>query len=178
MGWTFWRKKRAESKDPVAAFDAAIERLELRAAKVRQAAAVLLSVQAQLAGEIESARAQTAEIARRLSEATRAADAVSREVLERDQRRALETTAALESDLKRTRADADQLKGAARDLVDEISELRREQAQVRARLAAGEAITRAFHSRSDAFESALQLADARSEVERAHALAELYRQAK
>ena len=178
MNLLFWRKKRTEPKDPVAAFDAAIDRLERRAAKVRQAAAVLISMQAQTAAEVERARAQLEEISRRIGEAARAGDSRSREVLEDALRRAGEGKTALEAELARSRRDAEQLKEAARDLADEIAGLRREQAQVKVRLAAGEAITRAFHSRSDAFDAALQLDDARGEVERAHALAELYREAK
>lgn len=175
MNLLFWRKKRESRQDPLAAFDAAVERLEQRAAKVRQAAALLLSVQGELAMRIEATRRRSDELGKRVTAATRDGDAASKQVLEADREHANSERAAFEADLKRTRSDAEQLKAAARELGAEIEALRGEQSLARTRLAAGEAITTAFHSRSDAFDSALGLDDARSELERAHALAEIYR---
>lgn len=175
MNLFFWRKR--SPVDPLTAFEVAIERSEARAAQVRKAAAVLVSLQAELAAQREAVREETAELVRRREAAAREGDAAAVELLRADLRRAAERGEALARAVDRARADAEQLKAAARRLTVEVGQLRAERDSARLRLASGEAISAALHkSASQQLETSLRLDDARSEVERAHALAELYRE--
>ena len=78
--------------------------------------------------------------------------------------------------LAQVEGDAAALAEAARGVAAQVEELERERRSARARLAAGTLVTAALGAQVEKVEQFLALDAARDEVERAHALAELYRE--
>jgi len=176
MVFGLFRKKPPAPPDPLAAFDAFIEALERQAAQVRRSAATLLALRGELSRSADKAQARLGEIARRLAEAQKRQDARAEQVLERDRAEAQRSIAASEEALARAAADAGLLLAAAEDLGRQLSDLQSERASAHARLAAGQVVSAALRQRSAEIAQVLALDEARDEVERAHALAEIYRE--
>ncbi|MGZ3461402.1 MAG: hypothetical protein ACXU86_23165, partial [Archangium sp.] len=78
--------------------------------------------------------------------------------------------------LHRAEQDGKLLQEAAADLGNRLAELRTERESASARLAVGGLVTGALREQVERFEKVLAVDAARDEVERAHALAEIYRE--
>lgn len=177
FGW-FSRKKRGEGPpvDPIAAFDEAIRSLERQGAEVRKSAATLLALKAELTRDRARYGARLEELEGRLAAASQRGDRRAEGTLDRDRaecRRMLERT-----DEAWAYADANGrlLIEAAEELARQRSELEAERQSARARLSAGVVVSEALRTRAAEFERVMKLDAARDEIERAQALAELYRE--
>jgi phage shock protein A len=172
-------KRKAPTKkleDPLAIFDAAIASLEQQAGEVRRSAATLLALKGELMRDEEKQRRRLKELDSRLADAVRAGDAKAQATLEKDRRDAthrLEETAVA---LARVTEDAELLKETAEELGRQLSELKDERLSAKARMSAGVAVTEALRAQAAQLDRVLKLDAARDEVERAHALADLYRE--
>lgn len=177
MAFGFFRRKPpARDPDPLAAYDQLLEDLERQAAEVRRSAATLLALKAELARGLEGYRQQREELDRRGQVAEQRRDARAETTLLRDAQHLRAQIAASEEALARAEADAALLIETAEGLAREISQLRAERTQARAQIAAGARVTDALRERSDRVLKKLALEAARDEVERAHALAQIYRE--
>ncbi len=171
FGW--FKKKIAPPPDPLAAFDGAIESLERQGREVRKSAATLLSLKRDLERELERSARRREEVAQRLGAAGDDARAVH--VLQGDWAGLDKADAATREALARAEADAGLLAEAAHGLTGQLESLRQERQGARARLASGLVVSEALQARAQQFDRVLALDRARDEVERAHALAEVYR---
>lgn len=180
MVFGFLRKKKqpATKQDPLATFDGILEDLERQGTEVRRSAATLLALRGDLTRAQERQRARLTEIRDRLTEANTMGDARAASVLERDEATAQRLLASTEESLARATVDAELLLEAAQGLARQVTELRAERTSAQARLTAGLAVTETMKQRSEELAKLLQLDAARDEIERAHALAEIYREEK
>ena len=174
----FFTKKKAPKKpeDPLAVFDQVIASLSRQAAEVRRSAATLLALKGELSRDQSRYQKRLTELDERRSDAQRLEDAKASATLERDrldaQRRLEETKVAL----ARAVSDAELLKETAEQLGRQVAELEDERLSAKARMSAGVAVTEALKAQAAQLERVLKLDAARDEVEKAHALAELYRE--
>jgi phage shock protein A len=178
VAFGFWRRKKAAAKpvDPIAAYDGLVEDLQRQGSEVRRSAATLLA----LRGDLERDRdrnAKRAEDARvRCAEAAEKGDARAERVLRRDHEQSLKKVQAAEEALAEAEADAELLLEAAREIADQVAELEAERDSARARFKAGQVVTEVLRERAHKFSQVLALDAARDEVERAHQLAQIYRE--
>ncbi|MBF5041130.1 hypothetical protein FGE12_01900 [Aggregicoccus sp. 17bor-14] len=173
----WWRKRRARAApDPLATYDRVLGELEQEAARVRRAAAALLALQGELRRSAERAAAHLRELDGRADDARRRGDDRAAQVLHADRARSEEEGRAARAALARVEADAEVLVAAARSLEERLGALRREREDAALRLRAGELVQEALRLPGERFEHRVALDAARDEVERAHALAELYRE--
>lgn len=174
----FFTKKKAPKKpdDPLAVFDQVIASLSRQAGEVRRSAATLLALKGELSREQARYQKRLKELEDRRADARRAEDSKAELTLEKDridaQRRLDETKEAL----ARAVSDAELLKETAEQLGRQVSELEDERLSAKARMSAGVAVTEALKTHAAQLERVLKLDAARDEVEKAHALAELYRE--
>ena len=167
MAFRWFRRRPAPAPDPIAAYDDLVSDLSAEAAELRRAAATLLTVRARLGRELRD-RADRA----RAGADRRSADVLSTDV-EREERRAT----ALREELARTESDVEQLEEAARRVAGQVDQLRSERDLAAARFTAGTALaSEALRSRADRVRRLVAVDAARDEVERAHALAEVWRE--
>jgi chromosome segregation ATPase len=166
------RKSPQPPKDPLALYDEALESLDREGAQIRRSAATLFAARAELARSVERYRSQLRQIDERASTAEKAAKAT----LGRDADHARRMLASAEETLAKTEANASALEEAGRELMDRLSSLKAERATAQAQLAAGVALETAFRPTAERTRRMLALDHARDEVERAHALAEIYRE--
>lgn len=177
--WPFGKKKAPPRReDPLAAFDGFIDDLERQGAEIRRSAATLLALRAELTRTEEKQKAHLSDVRDRTVEAKARNDARATETLERDEATLLKQLAATQEGLARATADAELLMEAAKGIAGQVEELRAERASAQARLAAGIAVTESMKQRSAEIAKVLKLDEARDEIERAHALAEIYRDEK
>lgn len=172
----FRRRKKAPPADPLQAYDGFLEVLERQGMEVRRSAATLLAIRGDLTRTEARHRQRLSELRDRLVEARATGERRAAEILERDEaqlQRVLSNT--LEA-LARATADAELLLEAARELSAQLTELKMERESAAARLTAGLAVSETLRQRSAEVARVLALDAARDEVERAHALAELYRE--
>lgn len=174
----FRRKKAQKPQDPLAAYDQLLERLDRQGAEVRKSAATLLALRGELSRAIERDRRRIEDAQRRQAEAASRSDTRGEKTLGRDVIELGKQLAASEEALARTRTDAELLLELADELGRRASELRAERTSARARFAAGQLVSTALQERTAEFNEALIVDAARDEVERAHALAEIYREEK
>lgn len=160
--------------DPLAAWDALIEALEAEGAAVRRAAATLLALQGELRRAAQRAEARAQQLSARAQEAARRGEAGAAALLAQDAARA--QAAADEAALARVEEDAQLLVASATGLQERLSALRAERESARVRLRAGALVREVLQRESEHFGRRVALQAARDEVERAHALAELYRE--
>ncbi|MHB8879155.1 MAG: PspA/IM30 family protein [Myxococcaceae bacterium] len=175
----FKRKKKQPPKgaaDPIAAYDGLIEDLERQAAAIRRSAATLLSLRGELTRDVERCTRKVADVEGRIEKATQGHDHRAEGVLQRDLAEAGELLDTSQKALAAAEADSTLLLEAAQDLQARTRELRAERAGARARLSVGLAVSGALRERAEKIEKVLALDAARDEVERAHALAEIYRE--
>ena len=172
----FLKKKTTAPKatDPLAVFDAVIASLERQGAEVRKSAATLLALRAELArdeGKYESRIAATQQKLERALGEPKIEKTLRRDLLEAKQ--LLERTQEAHAQAE---ANARLLMEAAEDLSKQLAELAEERQSARARLSAGVMVSDALKAQVANFDRVMKLDQARDEVEKAHALAELYRE--
>jgi phage shock protein A len=178
MKLPFFRRKKAPAPaaDPLAAYDALLDEVERQAADVRRAAATLLAARGELARAAERATREGEALEGRRAEAERLGEGRVAAVLVRDVEAARARAAQARQALARTERDGPLLLEAARRLAGEAEALRAERGGAVAQLAADRAVVGALRERVDRVSRALALDAARDEVERAHQLAEIYRE--
>jgi phage shock protein A len=177
MLFGFWRKKdKKKPVDPLAAFDQLIEDLERQGAEVRKSAATLLALKGELTRSLERYTRQREDILQRRAVAESRGDGKGAQVLRRDQEQAEALLRSTREALDRAEGDSGLLLEAATELGARAAGLRIERQSASARLVAGSLVTGAMRERVDRIEKLLAVDAARDEVERAHALAEIYRE--
>ncbi|MDC0707406.1 hypothetical protein POL68_02880 [Stigmatella sp. ncwal1] len=177
MLFGFWRKKdKKKPVDPLAAFDQLIEDLERQGAEVRKSAATLLALKGELSRSLERYSRRLEDIAQRCGVAESRGDVKGAQVLRRDQEQAQALLRSTRESLDRTDLDSRLLLEAAAELGARATELRIERQSASARLTAGSLVTGAMREQVARIEKVLAVDAARDEVERAHALAEIYRE--
>ena len=174
----FSRKKQppAEPKDPLVAFDAFIEDLDRQGAEIRRSAAALLTVRGGVNRSLARYEKRLVEVDARQGTAQQRGDAKADALLGRDRSDTVKLLESTRESLAKVEADAQLLMEATRELTDRAAELRTERASAHARLSAGLVVTQALRDRSEKISRALALDAARDEIERAHALADIYRE--
>lgn len=172
----FLKKKPVtpKSTDPLAVFDAVIASLDRQGSEVRKSAATLLALRSELLRDEKKYELRVATTNERLAAALgepKAEKTLRRDVVEAQQlvERTREAHAQAE-------ANAKLLMEAAEDLSRQLAELQQERQSARARLSAGVMVSGALKTQVANFDRVMKLDRARDEVERAHALAELYRE--
>lgn len=176
MVFGFFKKKRGAPTpvDPLAAFDEVIASVERQAAEVRKSAATLLA----LRGELQRDAKKYGERLALLEERKRAAggDARVQATLARDEAETRALAERTDEALSQAEGDARLLLETAEALGRQLQELQAERHSARVRLRAGAKVSEALQKQVAGFEALMKLDAARDEVERAHALAELYRE--
>ncbi|MFZ5446947.1 MAG: hypothetical protein ACOZQL_43570 [Myxococcota bacterium] len=172
----FKKKPPAEKKgaDPLAVFDSVIASVDRQGAEVRKSAATLLALRGELTRDHDKYGKRITELEARLVRAD--GDAAVERTLRRDldeARRMLEKTREALGEAER---NSRLLLDAAEELSKQLSELREERQGARARLSAGLMVSDALKAQVASFDRVMKLDAARDEVEKAHALAELYRE--
>jgi len=177
MGFRWFRRRPAPAPDPIAAYDDLVSDLAGEAAELRRAAATLLTVRSRLGREL-SGMEQVARVLRdRLDRARSAGDGRAAEVLDADARREDRRAEGIREELSRTETDVAQLEEAAARVARQVDRLRSERDLAAARLTAGTALAaEAQRARADRVRRLVAVDAARDEVERAHALAEVWRE--
>jgi hypothetical protein len=174
------RKKKAtepaKPKDPVAAYDGFIESLERQAAEVRKSAATLLALRGELARDGERYQKRIKDLDERIDQAVTRGDARAEKTLRKDREEAEEMLEEAEKALAAANEDSALLMEAAEDLAKRGRELKAERMSARARMRVGAAVTGALARRTEEFDKLMALDAARDEVEKAHALADIYRE--
>jgi phage shock protein A len=175
--WFRRRPAPAPAPDPLAAYDDLVSDLSGEAAELRRAAATLLTVRARLSRELEGIARVARTLRDRVDQARAGGDVRVAEVLAADAHREDRRESALREELVRTESDVAELEEAARRVAGQVDQLRSERELASARLTAGTALAaEALRSRADRVRRLVAVDAARDEVERAHALAEVWRE--
>lgn len=173
----FLRKKNKPASslpvDPLAAYDAVIDSFERQATEVRKSAATLLALRGELNRELEKYAKRLESLAARLSAAKD--DVKIEKVLQRDREEALAMKLQTDAALEGAKRDAAMLLSAAEDLAAKVTSLKAERVSAKARFAAGHTLSEGLRAQVEEFDRVVKLDAARDEVEKAHALADLYR---
>jgi phage shock protein A len=173
------RKKKDPPKagaDPIAAFDGMIESLERQGAEVRKSAATLLALRGELQRDRKKYAGRVETLTQRLETAARDGEAKVERTFRNDLldcQRLLEKT---EEALANSEANVKLLLEAAEELTREVTALREERLSAHARFSTGVTMSHALQARAAEFDRVMKLDAARDEIERANALAELYRE--
>ncbi|WP_224249111.1 PspA/IM30 family protein [Hyalangium gracile] len=178
MPFWFWRKKKESKKpaDPLAAFDQLIEDLERQGAEVRKSAATLLALKGELTRSVERYSRRIADITERYEVASSRSDVKAMQVLKRDREQAETLLKTTQDSLERVEPDARLLLEAANEVGSRVQELRTERQSASARLVAGTLVSGTMREQVERIEKVLAVDAARDEIERAHQLAEIYRE--
>lgn len=182
MLFDWLRKKKSEKKpekkpvDPLAAFDQLIEDLERQGAEIRKSAATLLALKGDLARSEERYARRLEDFAKRRAQAEAQGDSKIAATLDRDRVQTESLLSTTRESLNRAEQDAKLLLEAAADLGNRVAELRTERESASARLAVGGLVSGALREQVERFEKVLAVDAARDEIERAHALADIYRE--
>jgi phage shock protein A len=178
MLFDWLRKKKPEKKplDPLAAFDQLIEDLERQGAEVRKSAATLLALKGDLTRSEERYARRLQDIAKRRAIADEQGDTKIATTLERDRVQTEALLGTTRESLNRVEQDSKLLLEAAADLGSRVAELRMERESASARLAVGGVVSTAMREQVERFDKLLAVDAARDEIERAHALADIYRE--
>ncbi len=172
----FFRKKTtAPLADPLAAYDGVIDSLERQAAHVRKSAATLLALRGELTRDRDRYAKRLVDLEARVAEAGEKGEAKAERVLRRDFEEAKTLQAQTQAALDGAKADAELLMTAAEDLAAKVSALKTERLSAKARFAAGATVSETMRAQVEEFDRVVKLDAARDEVEKAHALADLYR---
>lgn len=176
MGLFDFLRRKKQPEDPLAAYEARIDALAERAQLLRKSAATLLAVRRDLDRKLAALEAAERELKARQDQALRAGDPEVVRVLKEDlQRLGRDRDPVLEQREKVAR-DAADLSEAVQHVEAESETLQRERDGARVALAAGQAVLGARPALVDDVGAQLRLEQARDEVEKAHALAEIYRE--
>src|SRR5688500_3570540 len=178
MIFDFFRKKKKAQKpvDPLAAFDQLIEDLERQAAEVRKSAATLLALKGELTRSVDRYSRRLLDLAERYKVAEERADIKAMQVLHRDQEQTQALLKSTREALERAEKDSQLLLEAATEVGARVTELRTERQSASARLMAGNLVTGAMIEKVERVDKVLAVHAARDEIERAHQLAEIYRE--
>ncbi|HEX8435310.1 hypothetical protein [Archangium sp.] len=178
MLFDWLRKKKPEKKpvDPLVAFDQLIEDLERQGAEVRKSAATLLALKGDLTRSEERYVKRLEDLAKRRAIADEQGEAKIATTLERDRAQTESLLRTTRESLNRAEQDSKLLLEAAADVGNRVAELRAERESASARLAVEGLVTTALREQVERFEKVLAVDAARDEIERAHALAEIYRE--
>ena len=177
FGWLSRKKQGGADKvDPIAAFDGAIQSIERQGAEVRKSAATLLALRAELLRDEKKYAARLAELDERRVVAAREVDGPAGEAFDRDRGDARQMLEKTGEALASAEVNAKLLLEAAEALGRQAAELRAERQSARARLSAGVVVSEALQNRAAEFDRLMKLDAARDEIERAQALADLYRE--
>lgn len=168
------KKKKAPKQDPLAAFDGVIESLDRQGGEVRRSAATLLALRKELKRDLDKYSARIRELEGRLIEAS--GDPLAEKTLTRDASQANAMLKETKAALAKADGDAKLLLEAAEDLGKKVESLKEERQSARARLSADVSVSDALRTQMAEFDRVLTLDAARDEIEKAHALAELYRE--
>ncbi len=166
----------APGQEALAAYDRFLEDLERQGAQIRKSAATLVALRSELRRDDDRYGRVIQDLDQRLVLARNRKDVPAEAVLRRDRREAEAAQTSTREALARAEEDATALLAAGADLSKRIAELKRERASARARLAVGHAVTNALRERYERFEQVMALEAARDEVEKAQALAQIYRE--
>ncbi|PTL75882.1 PspA/IM30 family protein [Vitiosangium sp. GDMCC 1.1324] len=169
-------KQAERPKDPLAAFDQLIEDLERQAAEIRKSAATLLAVRGDLGRHEGRYLKRLEDIAKRRAAADEQGDSKIALALERDRVQTESFLSTTREALNRAEQDGKLLLEAAADIGNRVVELRTERESASARLAVGGLVSAALREQVERFEKVLAVDAARDEIERAHALADIYRE--
>lgn len=174
----FWRRKAkvVRAADPIAAYDKLLDDLDQRGAQIRKSAATLLALKGDLQRDRDRNARRVEDIRRRIQDAAEKGDAAAERILRRDEAQAQKLAEAAGEALAQAETDAALLLDAARDVGDRAAELRTERSGAKLRFAAGQVVSSALLHEAERFQQALTLDAARDEVERAHQLAQIYRE--
>jgi hypothetical protein len=176
MVFGFFKRKPAVPKasDPLAVFDTVIASLDRQGAEVRKSAATLLALRAELARDEKKYELRMVATQEKLD---RAGDEPKIEkTLRRDLVEARQLLVSTREALAQAEGNAKVLMEAAEDLSRQLAELQEERQSARARLSAGVMVSDALKAQVANFDRVMKLDRARDEVEKAHALAEVYRE--
>ncbi|MFT3709284.1 MAG: hypothetical protein QM817_16715 [Archangium sp.] len=175
MGF-LWKRKAPPRKDvdPLEAFDQMIASLERQGAEVRKSAATLLALRGELVRERDKLQKRLAGLDDRRAKAD--GDEVVERTLLRDETEAKRALAKAEESCVQAERDGKLLMETAEALTSQLADLKEERIAARTRLSAGLMVSDALKARVANFDKVMKLDAARDEVERAHALAELYRE--
>jgi phage shock protein A len=177
MAFRWFRRRPAPSPDPIAAYDDLVSDLSAEAAELRRAAVTLLTVRTRLGRELAGIEQVGRHLRERGDQARAGGDPRSAAVLSADAEREERRATALREELVRTDSDVEQLEEAARRVAGQVDQLRSERDLAAARFTAGTALaSEAMRSRADRIRRLVAVDAARDEVERAHALAEVWRE--
>ena len=177
MAFGWFRRRPPPAPDPIAAYDDLVSDLAGEAAELRRAAATLLTVRSRLGRELPGMEQVARTLRDRADRARGGGDLRTAEVLEGDSNREDRRAEGLRAELARTETDVAQLEQAARRVAGQVDRLRSERDLAVARLAAGTALAaEAQRSRADRIRRLVAVDAARDEIERAHALAEVWRE--
>ncbi len=178
MDFRFWRRKKEKKApaDPLAAFDQLIEDLERQGAEVRKSAATLLALKGELARSVERYTRRVADISERHKVAESRGDTKAMQVLHRDRTQTEALLKSTQDSLERVEPDARLLLEAATEVGMRVQELRTERESASARLVAGTLVSGTMREQVERIEKVLAVDAARDEIERAHQLAEIYRE--
>ena len=176
MVFGFFKKKAAPPApaDPLAVFDAVIGSLEKQGAEVRKSAATLLALRAELTRDEQKYLDRAAATEAKLSRAE--GEPKVETTLRRDLAEAKRLCERTREALAQAETNAALLMSAAEDSSGQLAELKEERQSARARLSAGVMVSDALKAQVASFDRVMKLDRARDEVEKAHALAELYRE--
>lgn len=171
----FKKKSKAQKAvDPLAVFDTVIASLDRQGAEVRKSAATLLALRAELARDEAKYEQRVLTIKEKLDRAL--GEPKIEKTLERDQQQAQQLLQTTREAHAQAETNAQLLMEAAEELSRQLAELQEERQSARARLSAGVMVSEALKAQVANFDRVLKLDRARDEVEKAHALAELYRE--
>jgi len=173
-----FRKKPAPARplDPLAAYDGVIDSLERQGAEVRKSAATLLALRGELTRDRDRYAKRLADLDSRVTEAAGSQAAKIEKVLRKDRDEAAALKLSTETALEGARTDAELLMSAAEDLATKVAALKTERLSAKARFAAGHTMSVTLQAQVEEFDRVVKLDAARDEVEKAHALADLYRE--
>jgi len=173
----FRRRRPPPPPDPIAAYDDLVSDLDAEAAELRRAAATLLTVRARLERQQSQGETTARALRDRADQARGRGDAHALEVLTADVQRLQRQGDGLAESLARTEADVAALKEAAGRVAEQVERLRAERDLAAARFTASSTLAaEAQRSRADRVRRLVAVDAARDEVERAHALAEVWRE--
>jgi SMC interacting uncharacterized protein involved in chromosome segregation len=178
MGWFDWfRGKKAKvALSPVEAFDLRIDTLGARAAALRKSAATLLTVRRDLDRKLDALGKHLEAARGQRDRALRERDGEAAAVLATDQARFERDHTYLLEQKAKVSTDAEALTEAVKAVEAEAEALRRERDGARVQLEAAHVVVQTRTAVDDRVDQLMQLDAARDEVERAHALAEIYRE--
>jgi septal ring factor EnvC (AmiA/AmiB activator) len=170
MVFGLFKKKEKKATDPLAAFDEMIESLERQGAAARKSAATLIAVRSELRRDEDRFGKRIEELASKRSD-----DQKVNDVLARDRGELQRMLARTKEALLQAERDSSLLMEAAEHLTRQLSALKEERQGARARFSGGLEVSAALKSQAADFDRVMKLDAARDEVEKAHALAEIYR---